>query len=97
MKRGDIHEYTLGARRIRVLIITADSFTSRYPVIALIHDRADGNVPGILYPAHTPGGGTIDISRIRFADPTAFGTRIGQTPPALMDKIDNGLRRLLNL
>jgi hypothetical protein len=65
----------------------------------LIHDRADGGVPGILLPmpADLAGGGTIDLSRIRFADPTAFGHRHGRISATLNAKVDHGLRRLLSL
>jgi mRNA-degrading endonuclease toxin of MazEF toxin-antitoxin module len=97
--RGDVVDYTLGNRRIRVLVVNANAFTRSYPVIVLIHDRADGDVPGLLLPLPTDlaGGGTIDLSRIRFADPAAFGHRHGPIASALATKVDNGLRRLLGL
>ena len=97
--RGDVVDYTIGSRRVRVLVVSGDLFAERYPVIVLIHDRADGDVPGILLPlpADLAGGGTIDLSRIRFADPTAFGRRHGRVPAELMARVDSGLRRLLGL
>ena len=91
-------DYTLGSRRIRVLVVSANTYTRNYPVIVLIHDRADGDVPGILLPLPTDlGGGTIDLSRIRFAEPGAFGHQHGGIAPALAAKVDHGLRRLLGL
>ena len=97
--RGDVVDYTLGSRRVRVLVVSANAFSRSYPVIVLIHDRADGDVPGLLLPlpADLAGGGTIDLSRIRFADPAAFGHRHGRIAAALATKVDNGLRRLLGL
>jgi mRNA-degrading endonuclease toxin of MazEF toxin-antitoxin module len=97
--RGDVVDYTLGSRRMRVLVVSNTLYTEQYPVIALVHDRRDGDVPGILLPLPTEiaGGGTIDLSRIRFADPTAFGHVHGRISPALMAKVDSGLRRLLSL
>ena len=97
--RGDVVDYTLGSRRIRVLVVSANAFTHSYPVIVLIHDRADGDVPGVLLPlpSDLAGGGTIDLSRIRFADPAAFGHRHGRIASTLATKVDNGLRRLLGL
>jgi mRNA-degrading endonuclease toxin of MazEF toxin-antitoxin module len=97
--RGDVADYSLGSRRVRVLVVSDTVFSERYPVIVLIHDRADGNVPGILIPlpAEVGGGGTIDLSRIRFADPEAFGHRHGRVSPTLMTRVDSGLRRLLKL
>ncbi len=97
--RGDVVDYTLGSRRVRVLVVSANAFTRSYPVIVLIHDRADGDVPGLLLPLPTDlaGGGTIDLSRIRFADPAAFGHRHGSVTAVLATKVDNGLRRLLGL
>ncbi len=97
--RGDVVEYTQGSRRIRVLVVSANAYSRTYPVIVLIHDRADGNVPGILLPLPSDlgGGGTIDLSRIRFADPTAFGHRHGRIPATLANQVDHGLRRLLAL
>jgi mRNA-degrading endonuclease toxin of MazEF toxin-antitoxin module len=79
--------------------VSANAFTRSYPVIVLIHDRADGDVPGLLLPLPTElaGGGTVDLSRIRFADPAAFGHRHGRIGSALATKVDNGLRRLLDL
>ena len=89
----------LGRRRVRVLVVSASSYNDTYPVMVLIHDRADGDVPGILLPlpSDLAGGGTIDLSRIRFADPAAFGHRHGRVPAALMGQIEHGLRRLLGL
>jgi mRNA-degrading endonuclease toxin of MazEF toxin-antitoxin module len=98
-RRGEVVDYTLGSRRIRVLVVSADAYTRNYPVVALIHSRADGDVSGILLPlpSDLAGGGTIDLSRIRFADPAAFGHRHGRITSALAGKIDHGLRRLLGL
>jgi hypothetical protein len=89
----------MGSRLIRVLVVSANAYTRNYPVIALIHSRADGDVPGILLPlpADLAGGGTIDLSRIRFADPSVFGHRYGRISATLSARVDNGLRRLLNL
>lgn len=97
--RGDVIDYTLGSRRIRVLVVSANAYTRSFPVIVLIHSRADGNVPGVLLPlpSDLAGGGTIDLSRIRFADPSAFGHRHGRITPPLAAKVDHGLRRLLGL
>ena len=97
--RGDVFNYLLGSRRIRVLTVSATAYSQAYPVIVLIHDRADGNVPGILLPlpADLAGGGTIDLSRIRFADPAAFERRHGRISATLMSQVDHGLRRLLAL
>jgi len=97
--RGDVVDYTLGSRRIRVLVVSANAFTRAYPVIVLIHSRADGDVPGILLPlpSDLAGGGTIDLSRIRFADPAAFEHRHGRITATLAAKVDQGLRRLLGL
>lgn len=97
--RGEVVDYTLGSRRIRVLVVSANTFTRMYPVIVLIHDRADGDVPGILLPLPSDlgGGGTIDLSRIRFADPAAVGHRHGRIAAALAAKVDQGLRRILGL
>lgn len=97
--RGDVVDYAMGSRRIRVLVVSANAYTRQYPVIVLIHDRSDGDVPGILLPlpADLAGGGTIDLSRIRFADPSAFGHRHGGIAAALAARVDHGLRRLLSL
>jgi mRNA-degrading endonuclease toxin of MazEF toxin-antitoxin module len=97
--RGDVVDYTLGSRRIRVLVVSATAYCQAYPVIVLIHSRADGNVPGLLLPLPSDlgGGGTIDLSRIRFADPSAFGHRLGRIPAGLASQVDHGLRRLLSL
>jgi len=97
--RGDVVDYTLGSRRIRVLVVSANPFTRTYPVIVLIHNRADGDVPGVLLPlpSDLAGGGTIDLSRIRFADPAAFEQRHGRISATLAAKVDQGLRRLLGL
>ncbi|WP_127497372.1 hypothetical protein [Actinoplanes solisilvae] len=94
-----MYDYALGSRRIRVLVVSATAYSQTYPVIVLIHDRADGDVPGILLPlpADLAGGGTIDLSRIRFADPAAFGHRHGRISATLAAKIDHGLRRFLGL
>jgi mRNA-degrading endonuclease toxin of MazEF toxin-antitoxin module len=55
--------------------------------------------PGILIPLprDLASGGTIDLSRIRYADPDALGHRHGRVAPALMSRVDAGLRRLLSL
>jgi mRNA-degrading endonuclease toxin of MazEF toxin-antitoxin module len=98
VNRGDIVEYALGSRRIRVLIVSADTYSDRYPVIVMIHDRADGDVPGILLPLNrAEGNGTVDLSRIRFADPSAFGQPLSRVTPTFLERVDAGLRRLLGL
>lgn len=82
-----------------MLVVSATTYSRTYPVIVLIHSRADGDVPGILLPL--PGdlaaGGTIDLSRIRFADPAAFAHRHGRITATLAARVDQGLRRLLGL
>jgi mRNA-degrading endonuclease toxin of MazEF toxin-antitoxin module len=97
--RGDVFDYTFGSRRVRVLVVSASTFSVHYPVVVLIHDRADGDVPGLLLPLPTEiaGGGTIDLSRIRYADPEAFGHRHGRVPLTVLSQVDQGLRRLLGL
>jgi hypothetical protein len=67
--------------------------------VVLVHDRSDGNVPGILLPlpVDLAGGGTIDLLRIRFGDPAAFGHRYGRVSASLMGQVDAGPRRLLAL
>jgi hypothetical protein len=99
LARGDVVDYMLGSRRIRVLVVSANAYCRAYPVIVLVHDRADGNVPGILLPlpSDLAGGGTVDLSRIRFADPQAFGHRHGRISSTLASQVDHGLRRLLSL
>lgn len=89
----------IGSRRVRVLVVSANAYCTAYPVVVLVHNRADGDVPGILLPlpADLAGGGTIDLSRIRFADPTAFGHRHGRISATLANQVDHGLRRLLAL
>ena len=59
----------------------------------------DGDVPGILLPLpqDIAGGGTIDLSRIRFAEAAAFGHRHARVSASLMSQVDQGLRRLLGL
>jgi mRNA-degrading endonuclease toxin of MazEF toxin-antitoxin module len=97
--RGDVCDYTIGSRRVRVLVVSATTYSRAYPVVVLVHDREDGDVPGILLPL-PPGlghGGTIDLSRIRYAEPAAFGHRYGRLPAPVMAKVDQGLRRLLAL
>jgi mRNA-degrading endonuclease toxin of MazEF toxin-antitoxin module len=96
--RGDVVDYMLGSRRIRVLVVSSDSYNATFPVV-LVHDRSDGNVPGILFPlpADLAGGGTIDVSRIRSGDAAAFGHRHGRVSGSLMSQVDAGLRRLLAL
>ena len=99
LARGDIVDYMVGSRRVRVLVVSANAYSGLYPIVVLIHDRADGDVPGILLPVPTDlaGGGTIDLSRIRFADPSAFGHRHGRINASLSSLVDHGLRRLLAL
>src|SRR5262245_499811 len=98
LTRGDVADYVQGSRQFRVLVVSDTVFSKRYPVIVLIHDRADGDVPGVLIPLPADlGGGTIDLSRIRFADPSAFRLAHGRVSAALMAKVDSGLRRLLAL
>jgi hypothetical protein len=80
-------------------VVSANAYTRNYPAIVLIHSRTDGDVPGILLPlpSDLAGGGTIDLSRIRFADSSAFGHRHGRITTTLAAKVDHGLRRLLGL
>ena len=99
VSRGDVCDYMIGSRRVRVLVVSANTYSADYPVVVLIHDRADGDVPGILLPLprEIAGGGTIDLSRVRHADPGAFGHRHATVSAGLMSQVDQGLRRLLGL
>ena len=50
VSRGEVRDYTIGSRRLRVLVVSATSYGRVYPVVVLVHDRDDGDVPGILIP-----------------------------------------------
>ena len=58
--RGDVVDYTMGSRLIRVLVVSANAYTRNYPVIALIHNRADVDVPA------GGGNGTVIAQGGRF-------------------------------
>jgi len=85
--RGDVVDYTLGSRRIRVLVVSANAYTRNYPVTVLIHSRADGDVPGILLPLPSDLAGAAPSTSPESASPiqapsgTGTGASHHRSPP----------------
>lgn len=100
MKRGDVHEYTLGNARVRIVIISANPYNPRRATFAVIRgaDVRAPDLPAIVATRDTdPVRGSIDLTQLRPVITENIGTRIGRMSHTTIQHIDNGLRNYLSL
>lgn len=100
MKRGDVHEYTVGSRVVRAVIISANQYARWRIAMAPIADldtRGQSFGLAVATIPEDPVTGSIDVGRIRPADPDLIRARVGALAPATMRKVSAALKDFLDL
>lgn len=100
MKRGDVHEYAVGSRVVRAVILSADQYAPWRVAMAPVADvDPKGKRFGLAVPATSadPLIGSVDVGRIRPADPELIRARLGTMSPATMSRISAALKDFLDL
>jgi mRNA-degrading endonuclease toxin of MazEF toxin-antitoxin module len=100
MKRNDIYEYTLGNRRCRIAIISADPYNPDRATFALILGPDTPPPPSAAVVALTsadPARGSINVTRLRVLDPDSTGAHIGRLSPTTIGHLEQALRTYLGL
>lgn len=100
MKRGDVYEYTLGNRLVRIAIVSADPYNPRRATFALILGRdtpPPASVGTVTTTPADPTLGTLDLTRLRVLTPDAVRTRLGRLSPDTLRRAETALRTYLGL
>jgi len=112
ISRAEIYWADLGppsgsrpAKRRPVLVIQSDPFNaSRLATVlaaVITSNTALATMPGnVFLPAtatRLPRDSVVNITALVTVNKTDLTDRIGEVPPSLMQEVDRGLRRLLNL
>lgn len=111
-RRGEIHWADLGApvgsrpaRRRPVLVISADAYNrSRLTTVlaaAVTSNTALAAMPGnVFLPATATGlprDSVVNVTALVTLDKGHLADQVGAVPPALMEEVERGLRRVLDL
>jgi mRNA interferase MazF len=112
IERGGIYWAELGApvgsrpaKRRPVLVISADTYNrSRLATIlaaVITSNTALATMPGnVFLPSAATGlprDSVVNITALVTLNKTDLADHVGNTPPALVDAVDRGLRRVLDL
>jgi mRNA-degrading endonuclease toxin of MazEF toxin-antitoxin module len=100
MKRGDVHEYAVGSRVVRAVIVSANQYARWRIAMAPIADldtRGQSFGLAVATIPEDPVTGGIDVGRIRPADPDLIRARVGALAPATMRKVSAALKDFLDL
>lgn len=95
-----MHEYAIGSRVVRAVIVSADQFAPGRIAMAPIADvDPRGKTFGLAVPttAADPLIGSVDVGRVRPADPDLIRARLGAISPATMSRISAALKDFLDL
>lgn len=100
LKRGDVHEYAIGSRVVRAVIVSAELYAPGRVAMAPVADiDSGGKVHGLAVPTTVgdPVAGSVDVGRIRPADPDLIRTRLGRMSSVTMSRISAALKDFLDL
>jgi mRNA-degrading endonuclease toxin of MazEF toxin-antitoxin module len=100
MRRGEIHEYAVGSRIVRAVIVSADHYARWRIAMAPIADldsRGQSFGLAVATIPEDPVTGSVDVGRVRPADPDLIRARIGTMTPATMRRVSAALRDFLDL
>jgi mRNA-degrading endonuclease toxin of MazEF toxin-antitoxin module len=100
VKRGDVHEYAVGSRVVRAVIVSANQYARWRIAMAPIADldpRGQSFGLAVATTLEDPVTGSIDVGRIRPADQDHIRARVGTLTPATMRKVSAALKDFLDL
>lgn len=98
MKRGEVCEYAVGSRRMRVAIVSATRYNPSRATYVVVQGPADRPLPSSVAVAiDHPVVGTVDLVRLRPLDPSAVQARLGALTATALRSVDAALRTYLVL
>jgi mRNA-degrading endonuclease toxin of MazEF toxin-antitoxin module len=100
VRRGDVHEYAIGSRVVRAVIVSASQYApGRIAMAPVAEVDPKGRAFGPAVPTGTgdPLVGSVDVGRIRPADAGLVRARVGTMSPATMGRISAALKDFLDL
>ena len=100
MRRGDVHEYAIGSRIVRAVIVSADQYAQwRIAMAPIAEHDPQGRSFGLAVPtgADDPLVGSVDVGRVRPADPDLIRVRVGALAPGTMRRVSTALKDFLDL
>jgi len=100
LRRGDVHEYAIGSRVVRAVIVSASHYAPGRVAMAPVADiDPKGMAHGLAVPTYAadPVTGSVDVGRIRLADPDLIRARLGRMSPTTMNRISLALKDFLDL
>lgn len=103
VERGQIWEYVVGSRQLRVLIVSAGEYNalehSRPWAVAVVRDTSAA-VPGYLVPltgTDPLSGAWVEVPLIMRVDPTALRRNFGFVGETTMAGVEYAIRELMEL
>lgn len=100
VKRGDVHEYAIGPRVVRAVIVSAAQFApSRIAMAPVAKVDPKGLTFGLAVPTGNgdPLVGSVDVGRLHPADPELIRAKVGRMSPTTMGRISLALKDFLEL
>ncbi len=100
MRRGDVHEYAIGSRVVRAVIVSASQYApGRIAMAPVAESDPKGKAFGPAVPtgAGDPVTGSVDVGRVRPADPELIRARVGAMSTATMGRVSAALKDFLDL
>ena len=100
MRRGDVHEYAIGSRIVRAVIVSADQYARWRIAVAPVADldsRGQSFGLAVATAQEDPVTGSVDVGRVRPADPDLIRARVGTMTPVTMRRVSAALRDFLEL
>jgi len=100
LKRGDVHEYAIGSLVVRAVVVSAAQYAPGRVAMAPVADIDPGRKAfGLAVPTAVgdPVIGSIDVGRIRPADPDLIRARLGKMSPVTMSRVSAALKEFLDL
>src|SRR6476660_6176807 len=99
VKRGDLHEYAIGSRIVRAVIVSASQYApGRIAMAPVAEADPKGKTFGLAVPtgAGDPVTGSVDVGRILRADPELVRARLGAMSGVTMSRVSAALKDFLD-
>jgi len=102
VRRGQVRDYVVGSRQVRVLVISSDNYPYPAPWGLLVSPpRSDHETPGRLLvrlrPDDPRAGEEVSIPAVLRIDESAVRTDCGFITNETMNDVERGLRAFLEL
>jgi len=102
MRQGEVYEYVVGSRRIRIVAVSAARYNPQRGTYAVIQEPGDGHtrLPAsvvVATEAGDPVRGVIDVTRLRPLDQSAIRARVGRLTFSTLLDVKRAIRTYLDL